>query len=117
MSLKVEKNIMKAMPLEKSVADFYGVKPSLIYSISRKRDIVKIRQIAQWLRVQENIRYRGKPHWNEVIKHFPKRDRTIGHSTIIHSFKTVNNHIETEKYFREEIYELQKFIFGKVKYY
>ena len=115
-NLSVEMKVMQAMPLERAVADFYGVHPKVINSTSRKKDIVKIRQIAQWLRVQENLRYKGRPHWNEVVKHFPKKDRTIDHATIIHSFRTVNNHIETEKKFREEIYELQKFIFGKVKY-
>ena len=118
MSLKVEKNIMQAMPLERAVADFYGVHPDVIYNTSRKSEIVKIKQIVQWLWVNENIKHKGRPLWSEIKKHYRQNSNwNIHHRTIMYSFRVVNNHIETEKNFREEIYRLQKSIFGKVKYY
>jgi len=118
MSLSLEVKIMEKLPLEMTVFQFFGATPELIFSESRLRKIVKIRQVAQWLRMNENLRYKGKPLLKEITKLYPrKNNRNIDHATIYYSFHTVENHMDSDEDFRQEIYDLQKHIFGRVKYF
>lgn len=77
-----------------AVADFYDLKEKDLLVSSRKREIVKPRQIAAFL-LRENLKCS-----------FPYIGRKIGgkdHTTAIHSYKKILNEIKTNENIRDEI--------------
>jgi len=73
------------------VANFYGVEPEVLFTKSRKREIVLPRQIAVYF-------MREFHHNLNAIKRFYGYKQ---HSTVINAVKVVSNLIETDPKFRK----------------
>jgi len=102
----VMKNIIKDIETEvgvdfiqKTVAEYYGIKLDDLKAKTRKKEIVTARQVAM---------YFCKEFTNHSLKsigyHFGGRD----HSTVIHAVQTVNDLMETDSSFRNAVLEQKK---------
>lgn len=102
----IMKNIIKDIETEvsiefiqKSCADYYGIKVENLKAKTRKKEIVIARQVAM---------YFSKEFTNHSLKsigyHFGGRD----HSTVIHAVQAVNDLMETEPSFRNAVQEQKK---------
>jgi hypothetical protein len=96
------------------VINYYGADKDEIINNKRKFEVVKVRQIAQYL-----LRKNTKSTLRNIGSYFNGKD----HSTVLNSIKAVNNMIDTDKITKKEIAHLQlviekKFdIFKKNKFY
>lgn len=103
--LEITKNLLKdvlSSPLKvvtpkkiiQVVADFYDLKEKDLLISSRKKEIVRPRQIAMYL-----LRTELKNSFPCIGRRFNGKD----HTTAIHSYKKILNEIEKDKRFAEEI--------------
>jgi chromosomal replication initiator protein len=85
--------------IQRSVCDFFDIPEDLIRAKTRKQEVVNARQIAMYL---------AKQLTNSSLKtiglHFGGRD----HSTVIHSYQTIESQIKTDEKFRETLRQIQK---------
>jgi hypothetical protein len=79
------------------VASRYKISPELLNLNTRKREIIRPRQIAHWLSKKVT-----KFSLQEIGSHIGGKD----HATVLHSMKTINNLIDTERDFASEINQL-----------
>ena len=77
-----------------TVAEFYDLKEKDLLAISRKKEIVKPRQIAMYL-----LREELKSSFPFIGRKFSGKD----HTTAIHSYKKILNEISKDKKLEEEI--------------
>jgi len=84
------------------VADFYDLKERDLLTTSRKKEIVKPRQIAMYL-----LREELKNSFPFIGRRFNGKD----HTTAIHSYKKILREIETDKKLEEEISLIKEQIF------
>lgn len=103
---KIIKNYVKSVSrevsveyIQKTVCEYLDVEIALLKENTRKREIVNARQISMYLAKKYT-----KNSLKEIGKHFGNKD----HSTVIHSIQVVDNLIEVDKKFREDIDELKK---------
>jgi chromosomal replication initiator protein len=77
---------------------FYGIEDSAIYNKTRRKDIVKPRQVAMYiLREDFDVSY-------------PAIGETLGgrdHTTVIHSYEKIKNDLTTDPILMKEIAELR----------
>ncbi len=98
---KVTNNVSKPVTIEdiiNTVCKHFGLDTSVIYSKSRKRDVVQARQVAMFLAK------------NNTDLSMAKIGSFIGHkdhATVLHACKTIRELREVNKSFRAEIDELQ----------
>jgi chromosomal replication initiator protein len=88
----------------KVVCDYYAVPHPDIQSRSQKGHIVKARQIAMYF-----SRRLTRLSLEQVGKEIGNRD----YSTVIHAFKTINNRIETERYIKIQVDEIEKLLWER----
>jgi chromosomal replication initiator protein len=85
--------------IQRSVCDFFDIPEDLIRAKTRKQEVVNARQIAMYL---------AKELTNSSLKtiglHFGGRD----HSTVIHSYQTIENQIKIDERFRETLRQIQR---------
>jgi chromosomal replication initiator protein len=85
--------------IQRSVCNFFDIPEDLIRAKTRKQEVVNARQIAMYL---------AKELTNSSLKtiglHFGGRD----HSTVIHSYQTVEDQIKSDEKFRETLKQIQK---------
>ena len=93
-------NSIFAQFVKEIVCNYYDVDYNLMLSKSRTINAVKCRQISMYL-----IRKHTTLSLPSIGKMFNKN-----HATIIHSIKTMENHIEWEKDLSNEVDELEKII-------
>lgn len=96
-NIKTKKNI-SLRDVIKVVSDFYGIEDSSIYNKTRRKDIVKPRQVAMYiLREDFDISY-------------PAIGDTLGgrdHTTVIHSYEKIKKDLTTDPVLMKEISELR----------
>lgn len=96
-NIKTKKNI-SLRDVIKIVSDFYGIEDSAIYNKTRRKDIVKPRQVAMYiLREDFDVSY-------------PAIGDTLGgrdHTTVIHSYEKIKNDLTTDPILMKEIAELR----------
>ncbi len=96
-SIKPKKNVSVENVI-KSIADFYHITPENIYEKTRKKEIVKPRQIAMYiLREDFNIS-------------FPTIGQKLGgrdHTTVMHSCEKMKNDIKTDPTLAQEIQQIR----------
>ncbi len=80
--------------IQRCVAQFYGIKPELLSAKTRKREAVTARHLAM---------YFCKQLTSHSLKSIGNRFGGRDHSTVIHACKTVENRIELEDAFRDEM--------------
>lgn len=103
---KIIKNYVKSVSrevsveyIQKTVCEFIGVAPELLKETTRKREVVNARQISMYLAKKYT-----KNSLKEIGRHFGNKD----HSTVIHSIQVVDNLLEVDKKFQEDMEELKK---------
>lgn len=99
-SAKPKKNI-SIKDIIKTIADFYNIDEESIYDKTRKKEVVKPRQIIMYiLREDFNISY---PSIGEKLG---GRD----HTTVIHSCEKIKNDIKTNNFLSEELSQIRAMI-------
>ncbi len=86
----------------KVVSDYFGFQAEALLSQSRKREIVQARQIAM---------YCAKKFTNAPLTEIGTEIGTKNHATVLYSFKTVSNLIETDRTFKTYLDEIEKRIY------
>lgn len=96
-NIKTKKNI-SLRDVIKVVSDFYGIDDASIYNKTRRKDIVKPRQVAMYiLREDFDISY-------------PAIGDTLGgrdHTTVIHSYEKIKHDLTTDPVLMKEVSELR----------
>lgn len=85
--------------IQKVVCDYYKIPVEQVKSKTRKREIVQARQISMFF-----AKDLTKSSLKTIGMYFGGRD----HSTVIHACQTVNDLIETDKTFRNDVQEISK---------
>lgn len=85
--------------IQKMVCDFYEVPYDRLLEKTRKREVVQARQITMYL-----AKMFTKNSLKTIGEHFGGRD----HTTVIHSFQTVKDLMDTDLLYRESVMELQQ---------
>ncbi len=80
------------------IADYYHIEEDSILSNTRKREIVQARQIAM---------YFSKQLTKTSLKSIGAQLGNKDHATVLHACRTVNNLMETDRYFKAQIKELE----------
>ena len=103
---KIIKNFVKTISrevsidfIQKTVCDYYNVPIDHLKEQTRKRMIVQARQLSMFL-----AKSYTKNSLKVIGKHFGGRD----HSTVIHSCQAVQNLIDTDDEFKDQVTEIQK---------
>lgn len=103
---KIIKNFVKTISrevsidfIQKTVCDYYNLPIDQLKEQTRKRMIVQARQLSMFL-----AKNYTKNSLKVIGKHFGGRD----HSTVIHSCQAVQNLIDTDDEFKEQVDEIQK---------
>jgi len=94
------------------IEQYYGLKDGEIKKRTRIMEVVAPRQLAIWVIANKNMKKNedDKPEWSKIARrHFPG----FTHATLIHSFKEVENKIQTNKYFRKTTEDMLKLIHKK----
>jgi chromosomal replication initiator protein len=87
--------------IQKVVCDYFKLPVEAIKSSSRKRDVVQARQIAM---------YFAKSLTKYSLASIGAQCGGKDHATVLHSCRTVNNLMDTDKKFRSNVYELERMI-------
>jgi chromosomal replication initiator protein len=87
--------------IQKVVCDYFKLPVDTIKSNSRKRDVVQARQIAM---------YFAKSLTKYSLASIGAQCGGKDHATVLHSCRTVNNLMDTDKKFRSNVYELERMI-------
>lgn len=85
--------------IKKIVCRYFNIPVEALDYNTRKREIVKARQISMFFSrklIKESHKFTAKNIGNKT------------HAISVHSCKTVNNLIETDREFREQIHEIEK---------
>ena len=80
-----------------TVCRHYGLQPTLIFSKTRKREIVLARQVAMFL---------AKEHTDSSLSQIGKSIGNKDHATVLHACRTVKGQMDIDKSFRAEINEI-----------
>ncbi|HEY0262178.1 MAG TPA: chromosomal replication initiator protein DnaA, partial [Chitinophagales bacterium] len=103
---KIIKNFVKTISrevsidfIQKTVCEYYNVPIDHLKEQTRKRMIVQARQLSMFL-----AKNYTKNSLKTIGKHFGGRD----HSTVIHSCQAVQNLIDTDDEFRDQVADIQK---------
>ncbi len=83
----------------KVVSSYFNLTPELLQAKSRKREIVQARQIAI---------YFSKKMTNYSLSAIGAEMGGKNHATVLHSFKTVKNMMDTDKQFKAHVIEIAK---------
>jgi hypothetical protein len=86
----------------KTVSDFYKVPIEMTVSTSRKGEYITARQVSMYF-MRELI---DKMPLREIGLNFSGKERFKSHCTVLHACKTVNNMIDTDKYYAKNINKL-----------
>jgi chromosomal replication initiator protein len=85
--------------IQKTVCDYYKIPVDLMQGKTRKREIVQARQVSMFF-----SKGLTKASLANIGSHIGGKD----HATVLHACKAVNNLIDTDKHFRNQITELEK---------
>jgi chromosomal replication initiator protein len=97
------KKVINLKKIIQETVNFYDLKEKDILSNSRKKEIVKPRQVVMYL-----LR-------NELNASFPFIGRKIGnkdHTTVMHAYKKISSKIKNDEIFQEEINLLKQKIYN-----
>ncbi len=85
--------------IQKVVCNFYNIAMDQLQSKTRKREIVQARQVAMFF---------SKSLTKSSLATIGSQIGGKDHATVLHACKTVNNLIETDKRFRQQVDEIEK---------
>lgn len=98
------KKFISAKKIIKAVADFYDIEEKVLIDQSRKRDVVKPRQIAMYL-MREDL----KSSYPTIGEKLGGRD----HTTAIHSCEKIEQELEKNPEFVEEIKAIREKVYAQ----
>ena len=84
---------------QKVVCNYFGISSDMIRTKTRKREIVQARQIAMFF---------SKSLTKSSLATIGSQIGGKDHATVLHACKTVNNLIDTDKAFKQQIDEIEK---------
>jgi len=94
----------RSAPVEdiiKIITEFYGIEEEIVYKKTRKKEVVKPRQIIMYiLREDYNIPY-------------PTIGQKLGgrdHTTVIHSYEKIKKELETDSVLSQEIHQIRSML-------
>ncbi len=88
----------------KTIADFYSIREKDLFEKTRRREIVKPRQVAMYLlREDLNISY---PY---IGQKFGQRD----HTTVIHAYKKIDSSMKKDDRLNREIEQIKSILYEK----
>ena len=103
---KIIKNFVKSVSrevsidyIQKTVCEYFDISIEKLKEKTRKRSIVQARQLSMYL-----AKNYTKNSLKVIGKHFGGRD----HSTVIHSCQAVQNLLDTDPEFKENVDDIQK---------
>ena len=85
--------------IQRTVADYFGIEPSKLKEKTRKRLIVRARQLSMYLAKQLS---------NKSLKHIGNAFGGRDHSTVVHACKTIEDLLEKDNTFKTEFSTIQK---------
>lgn len=85
--------------IKKLVADYFNMEIDQLHAKSRKRPIVIARQLSMYL---------AKNYTEETLKDIGRNFGNRDHSTVIHSLKTIQDMIDTQPKFKDQVSDLKK---------
>ena len=97
-SVNLERKELSVEEIVCRISQHYGVKPKEVASASRKRPIVKVRQICMYLSQKFT-----DCSLSQIGQRIGRRD----HSTVIHSVNLVEKQMASDRDFRHEVEELE----------
>lgn len=96
-NIKPKKNI-SVKDIVKIIADYYGIADTIIYEKTRRREVVRARQVAMYiLREDFNISY---PLIGQKLGH-------MNHSTVIHSHLKIQKDLKTDPSLLQEVEKIR----------
>lgn len=106
LSLILNKSSKYISPKEviKKIVSFYDLKEDEIMGHSRKKELVKPRQIVMYI-LREELRY----SYTSIAEKLGNRD----HTTIIHAYKKISEEIENDPVFCQEMTLLKEMLYNK----
>ncbi|MBU4351182.1 chromosomal replication initiator protein DnaA [Candidatus Parcubacteria bacterium] len=99
----VSPKISSPKKIVQTVSDFYDLKEKEVFEVTRKKEVVKPRQIVMFL-LREELNY----SFPAIGRVFRGKD----HTTAIHAFKKIKNEINKSDDFAEEINLIKKKLYG-----
>ncbi|MFW6370739.1 MAG: chromosomal replication initiator protein DnaA, partial [Bacteroidota bacterium] len=102
MTEKLIKNTKKEISIDyiqKVVCNYFNIPIELIQSKTRKREIVQARQVAMFF---------SKGLTKASLATIGSQIGNKDHATVLHACKTVNNLLDTDKHFKNQIEEIEK---------
>lgn len=100
-------NMHQYIPLKeiiKKIASFYDLSESELFSHSRKKELVKPRQVAMYI-LREELRY----SYTNIAEKIGHRD----HTTVIHACKKIGEEINKNPVFSQEITLLKEMLYNQ----
>lgn len=94
----IEEKKLSINDIEEIVCTYFDIKPGLIHTASRKREIVQARQVAMYL---------SKQYTDMSLAQIGSLIGKKNHATVLHACKTVKNQLEVDKNFRQQVEELE----------
>jgi len=85
--------------IQKTVCDYYKIPVDTMQGKTRKREVVQARQVSMFF-----SKSLTKASLASIGTHIGGKD----HATVLHACKTVNNLIDTDKHFRNQVAEIEK---------
>jgi len=102
--IKTPKEYISPKKVIKKIASFYDLPEKDILSHSRKKELVKPRQIIMYL-LREELGY----SYTNIAEKLGQRD----HTTVIHAYKKISAEIEKNPVFAQEILLLKDLLYNK----
>ena len=96
---KIEKKKITIDNIADIVCKQFNIKPELIHTLSRKREIVQVRQITMYL---------SKQYTEMSLAQIGTIIGKKNHATVLHACKIVKDQIEVDKAFRSQIEDIER---------
>ena len=96
-SAKPKKNV-SVKDVVKTIADFYNISEEIIYNKTRKKEVVKPRQIIMYI-LREDLSI----SFPSIGEKFGGRD----HTTVIHSCEKIKNELKTNPILLQELSQIR----------
>lgn len=102
-SIKPQKSI-SIKDILKIVADFYNIEEKMLYEKTRRKEVVRPRQI---------IMYILREDFNTSYPHIGQKLGGRDHTTVIHAYEKVKNDLKSDNTLQQEIEQLRGLIYQK----
>ena len=99
--VQTPQNEITVAKISKVVCDYFKIAPEQIASKSRKREVAQARQIAMYL---------SRTLTNTSLSYIGSQIGGRDHATVLHSYNTVSDLIDTDRTFKKYISDLKRIL-------